>query len=387
MTDWHRYQQIRFDPADVPSPSYVVDETDIAANLAILQQVMDRTGARIILALKGFAMWRTFAQIREVLCGVTASAIDEAELGHEFFGKEVHICAPGYIDAEFDKMMGFVNHIVFNSLTQWQRYRERVHTHGGIECGLRINPEHREVDTAIYDPCGPCSRLGITRAQLDETQLDGIDGLHFHNLCELNADSLARTLPVVEAQFGHLFPKLKWINMGGGHHITRPDYDVDLLCDVLNAFRARYPHLTVYLEPGSTVALNTGVLVSTVLDIVTNGMQIAVLDTSAAAHMPDVIEMPYRPLVMGSGEAGEKPHTYRLAGMSCLAGDVIGDYSFDRPLRVGDRLVFCDMAHYTMVKNTTFNGIRLPTICLQKLDGSIEIVRKFGYEDYRNRLS
>lgn len=393
MTDWHKYQQLRFAPSDVPSPSFVVDEEDIAANLAILKHVMDRTGVRIILAFKGFAMWRTFPQISSVLPGATASSVDEAQLAFEEFSsgvrgkKEVHVCAPAYIDAEFDKMLGFVNHIVFNSFAQWHRYRDQVQRHDDIDAGLRINPEHCEVDTPIYDPCGPCSRLGITRANFDDNDLAGISGLHFHNLCELNADSLARTLPIVEANWGHLFKHLKWINLGGGHHITRPDYQLDLLCEVLTAFRARHPHLTVYMEPGSAIALNTGVLVATVLDIVDNGMPIAVLDTSAAAHMPDVLEMPYRPLVMGSGLPGEKPHTYRLAGMTCLAGDIMGDYAFDQPLKVGDRLVFCDMGHYTMVKTNTFNGIRLPSLCLRKLDGSIDVVRTFGYDDYRNRLS
>lgn len=387
MTNWHRYQKLRFDPQSVPSPAFVVDEDDIAANLAILKEVMDRTGARIILALKGFAMWRTFAQIRQVLPGATASSVDEAQLAYEEFGGEVHVCAPAFIDAEFDKMLTFVDHIVFNSYNQWHRYRARVAAHGGVECGLRINPEHCEVETPLYDPCAPCSRLGITRANFRDEDLDGISGLHFHNLCELNADSLARTLPVVEEKWGHLFERLQWINLGGGHHITRPDYQVDLLCDLLNDFRGRYPHLRVYLEPGSTVALNTGVLVATVLDIVENGMPIAVLDTSAAAHMPDVLEMPYRPLVMGSALPGEKPFTYRLAGMTCLAGDIIGDYAFDHPLQIGDRLVFCDMGHYTMVKTNTFNGIRLPSICLRRREGSLEVVRVFDYTDYRNRLS
>jgi carboxynorspermidine decarboxylase len=379
-------RKILLNPA-IPSPCYVVFQSDVARNLDILKAVQDRTGARILLALKGFAMFSLFPQIREVLCGIAASSVDEARLGFEEFKKEVHACAPAYPESDFPDLMRFCDHIVFNSFAQWDRFRLRVMSHSKtIRCGIRVNPEHSEVKTAIYDPCGPFSRLGVTRGRFRSDQLEGISGLHFHTLCELNADSLDRTLPVFEEKFGDVLGRMEWVNFGGGHHITRPDYDVDLLCRIISDFRYRRG-LEVFLEPGEAIALNTGVLVATVEDIVHNQMDIAILDTSAAAHMPDVIEMPYRPEIVGAGRPGDYPHTYRLAGMTCLAGDVIGDYSFPEPLSPGSRLVFLDMAHYTMVKNNTFNGIRLPSIGMVDLHGDFRLVRKFGYEDYRNRLS
>ncbi len=375
------------DWAVIPTPAYVVDEAALERNLSVLGSVQDRTGCKIIMALKGFAMFSLFPQIRRHLHGIAASSLDEARLGAEEFGGEVHVFSPGYRDSEFGELLGYVHHVVFNSFSQWDRFKPVVARHGrAVRCGMRVNPEHSEVRISLYDPCGPGSRLGVTRRHFREGDLEGLSGLHFHNLCELNADSLVRTLAAFEAKFGEFLPRLEWVNFGGGHHITRPDYDIDLLCGTITGFRERHG-LEVYLEPGEAVALNTGVLVSRVVDILHNEMDITILDTSAAAHMPDVLEMPYRPAVVGAGEPGAHPHTYRLGGLTCLAGDVIGDYSFPEPLAVGDPVVFLDMAHYTMVKNNTFNGVRLPSIAIRQRGGAIRVVRQFGYEDYRNRLS
>ncbi len=378
--------ELRFDPGAVPSPCYVCDEILVENNLKVLDDVQRRTGCKILLALKGFAMFSLFPLIRKYLHGIAASSVDEARLGYEEFGREVHSCAPAFPEAVFAELLKYSDHIVFNSFSQWERFKARA-ADVGVSCGIRVNPEHSEVKTAIYDPCGHCSRLGTTRKNFRPDLLDGIEGLHFHTLCELNADSLARTLPVFEEKFGEFIPKMSWINFGGGHHITRPDYDLDLLCRLLSDFRSRHGGITVYMEPGEAIALNTGFLVATVLDIHHNEMDIAILDTSAAAHMPDVLEMPYQPEIIGGGRPGVYPYACRLGGMTCLAGDVIGDYSFPEPLAVGDRLVFTDMAHYTMVKNNTFNGIRLPSIAIAGADGEVRLVRTFGYEDYRNRLS
>ena len=371
----------------VPTPCYIVDEVALERNLDVLDSVQRRTGCKIVLALKGFAMFSVFHLIRRYLHGVTASSLDEARLGFEEFGGEVHVFAPAYKESEFGELLPIADHIVFNSFSQWSRFKPQVQAAGKrISCGIRVNPEHSEVRVSLYDPCAPFSRLGVTRENFEEDNLDGISGLHFHNLCELNADSLARTLSVFEEKFGEFLKRMQWVNFGGGHHITRKDYDVDLLCDAIADFRSRYP-LEVYLEPGEAVALNTGVLAASVLDIVHNQMDVAILDVSAAAHMPDVLEMPYRPEIAGAGMPGEHPCTYRLGGLTCLAGDVIGDYSFQSPLTVGSRLIFLDMAHYTMVKNNTFNGVRLPSIAVRDGLGRIRVVRTFGYEDYRNRLS
>ncbi|MEW6258739.1 MAG: carboxynorspermidine decarboxylase [Thermodesulfobacteriota bacterium] len=379
-------RDLLLDPA-VPSPCYVVSEELIRRNLAVLDRVQRATGVKILLALKGFAMFSLFPVIREVLHGVAASSVDEARLGWEEFGKAVHTCAPAYPDADMPELIRYSDHIVFNSFPQWKRFRRPIREASKrVRVGIRINPQHSEVKVPIYDPCGPGSRLGVVRSRFEPESLDGVTGLHFHTLCELNADSLERTLAVVEERFGDWFGRMEWINFGGGHHITRPDYDVDRLCRLLQDFQSRHA-LEVFLEPGEAIALNTGFLVATVLDVVENDLHIAVLDTSAAAHMPDVLEMPYRPEVIGAEKPGVLPFTYRLAGMTCLAGDVIGEYSFERPLSVGDRLVFLDMAHYTMVKNNTFNGIRLPSIGILDQDGRFRLVKRFGYADYRNRLS
>jgi carboxyaminopropylagmatine decarboxylase len=372
---------------DIPTPCYIVDAAAIERNLKILGSVQERTGCRILLALKGFAMFSLFPLIRKYLSGIAASSLHEARLGYEMFSKEVHVCAPAYIESEFGALLSYCDHVVFNSFTQWKRFRSSVFNTGkSIRCGIRVNPEHSEVRVPIYDPCGPFSRLGVTHKEFQEHELSGISGLHFHSLCELNADSLQRTVKAFEDGFGHLIDQMDWVNFGGGHHITRKDYDVDGLCETIQRFRNQHA-VTVYLEPGEAIALNAGVLVSTVLDVIRNEMDIVILDTSAAAHMPDVLEMPYRPEIVGAGKPGEHPHTYRLGGMTCLAGDVIGDYSFPEPLNVGDKLTFSDMAHYTMVKNNTFNGVRLPAIAIQDPSGNVAVVRTFHYENYRSRLS
>jgi carboxynorspermidine decarboxylase len=372
---------------EIQTPCYIIEEEALLRNLKILDTVQKQAGCKIIMALKGFAMFSLFTVIKEYLCGIAASSLDEARLGYEEFGGEVHICAPAYAENEFGELLGYADHIVFNSFSQWRCFRERVTGSGrNVLCGIRVNPEHSEVKVPIYDPCGPFSRLGTTKENFEENELEGITGIHFHNLCELNSDSLARTLKAVEDKFGRFFNRIKWINFGGGHHITRKGYDIDLLSTLIKDFKKRHP-LEVYLEPGEAIALNAGVLETSVLDIIHNKMDIAILDTSAAAHMPDVLEMPYRPEIEGSGLPGEYNNTYRLGGMTCLAGDIIGDYSFPEPLERGSRIVFKDMAHYTMVKNNTFNGIRLPSIAVRKSSGEVVVVRRFGYEDYKNRLS
>ncbi len=379
------------DLAEVETPCFVIDRGALAANLAVLDEVQRRAGCKILLALKGFAAWPAFDQIRRVLPGVTSSSVHEAQLGREEFGGEVHACAPAYSDADFDTLLGLCDHIVLNSFSQWQRLRPRYLAHraaGGreLEFGIRINPEHREVEVELYDPCGACSRLGVVQSEFRPDLLDGISGLHFHNLCELGSDALARTLAAVEERFGPWLAGMKWLNMGGGHHITRPGYDIDRLVNVVAHVRERWG-LDVYLEPGEAIALGTGVLVASVLDVVNNGMKLAILDTSATAHMPDVLEMPYRPRIVGAGEPGEHTHTYRLGGLTCLAGDVVGDYSFPHPLQPGDKLVFLDMAHYTMVKTTTFNGVRLPSIALwDPQTRALRVVRRFDYDEYKRRL-
>lgn len=373
---------------EAPSPSYVIDLGLLKKNLLILDHVQQAADCKIILALKGFATFSTFPLIKQFLKGTTASSVNEALLGKEEFGGEIHVYAPAYSETDIQKILPIAHHLSFNSLSQFHRYRSVIQSNKeSIACGLRINPEYSELKVAIYDPCSPHSRLGVRAEELVNADLNGITGFHFHTLCEQNSDALAHTLKVVEEKFSKWFGQLSWINFGGGHHITRPGYDVDLLINTIRAFKSRYD-MEVYLEPGEAIALNTGYLVSTVLDIVHNGMDIAILDTSATAHMPDVLEMPYRPTIMGAGQPNEKNHSYRLGGLTCLAGDVIGDYSFDHPLSIGDRLIFGDMAHYTMVKNNSFNGVSLPSIVLWNPEiKQMKIVKQFEYEDYRNRLS
>jgi len=373
----------------IETPAFVVFEEALEHNLAILQRVMDATGAKILLALKGFAMHHCFPLLSRTLKGTCASGPVEARLGRETFPGEVHAFAAAFSETDIRETAPLCDHLVFNSIAQWRRFGGLAkQLNPNLEFGLRCNPEHRETEVEIYDPCGAGSRLGIVIDEFDPGALEGISGLHFHTLCQKNSDALERTLEAFEQKFGKYLPQMRWINFGGGHHISRPDYDVERLIRVIREFRARYPHLTVYLEPGEAVALNAGILVASVLDVTRNHtVHNAILDTSATCHMPDVLEMPYRPEIIGAGLPGEKSHTYRLGGLSCLAGDIIGDYSFDQPLQVGDRLVFLDMAIYSMVKTNTFNGVKLASIYYGKTDGAVELVKRFGYEDFKGRLS
>lgn len=367
------------------TPFYVVDESLMIKNLEILKHVSDRTGAKILLAQKAFSMYSLYPLISEYLSGTTASSLNEARLGHEEMpGSETHIYAPAFSDDDFDEIIKICDHIVFNSFSQWDRHKAKLKGKN-IECGIRINPEYSEIETDIYNPCFEGSRMGVTRKNFKSDNLDGISGLHFHTMCEQNSDTLRRTVFEVEKKFGEFLGGMKWLNFGGGHHITRDDYDIETLCEIIEYMRDKYS-VQIYLEPGEAVALNAGFLVAEVMDIVNNGIDIAILDASAACHMPDVLEMPYRPSIIGSDEPNIKPYTYRLGGPTCLAGDVIGDYSFDKPFKAGDRLTFCDMAIYSTVKNNTFNGINLPSILLARTNGSVETVKTFGYEDFKARL-
>lgn len=372
--------------SSLPTPCYVVDEGLILKNLEILYNVSERTGAKILLAQKAFSMYELYPLIGRYLSGTTASSLFEARLGYEEMGGETHVFAPAYKDDDMDELVKICDHIVFNSFSQWYKYRDKVKSaEREIECGLRINPEYSEIETEIYNPCAEGSRMGVKLDELKKHGIDGLDGIHFHTMCEQNSDVLWRTVQIVDEEFGEFLKQVKWVNFGGGHHITRPDYDIETLIRSIELIRDKYG-VQVYLEPGEAVALNAGYLVSEVLDIVNNGIDIAVLDTSAACHMPDVLEMPYRPPLENSGEPGEKKYTYRLSCPTCLAGDVIGDYSFDEPLKPGDRLVFGDMAIYTMVKNNTFNGINLPSIILKTTDDEYRLIKEFGYEDFKARL-
>jgi len=370
------------------TPCFVVDEVLLKKNLSILDGIQQGTGAKILLALKGFPMYSCSSLVSRYLSGTCASSPHEARLGREEFGGEVHSFAAAYSDRDFDELLTLSDHIVFNSISQYEHFRDKIEVYSGrVKFGLRINPEHRETEVEIYDPCAPFSRLGITRKNFADRLPPHISGLHFHNLCEKNSDSLERTLKAAENKFGDFFRQCEWVNFGGGHHITREDYNIKLLTGLILDFKNRYK-VDIYLEPGEAVALNTGFLVSTVLDVIDNNKKIAILDTSAAAHMPDVIEMPYRPYITGSEEPGILPYTYRLGGLTCLAGDIIGEYSFRDPLKAGDRLVFTDMAHYSMVKTNTFNGIKLPDIYFYNSETGTIIHRKsFGYGDFKGRLS
>lgn len=374
----------------LPTPCYLVDERLLVKNLEILKNVIDRTGCRILLAQKGFSMFYLYPLIGKYLNGTAASSLFEARLGYEEMGKEVHIYSPAYREDEFDEIASICDHIIFNSFSQWRKFRKRVEEHikGGknIQCGIRVNPEYSEIKTEIYNPCARYSRLGVTLPNFREDELEGISGLHFHTMCEQNSDVLERTVRILDEKFGKYIAGMKWVNFGGGHHITRKDYDIEILVKCIEFIKNKYG-VDVYLEPGEAIALNTGYLVSRVLDITNNGMDIAVLDTSAACHMPDVLEMPYRPAILNAGEPGEFEYTYRLGGPTCLAGDVIGDYSFKKPLKEGDILVFCDMAHYTMVKNNTFNGINLPSIAVYSEKEGVKVIKRFGYDDFKSRLS
>lgn len=377
---------LNFDVERLPSPCFLVDRQALEANLAILDRVQRSAGVKILLALKAFSMFSTFPFLNKVLAGTCASSVDEARLGREEFGGEVHTFSPAFPDHCFAEILELSNHITFNSLSQWRRFREVCLAHSATtEFGLRLNPEHSEVKTALYDPCSPSSRLGVRLADLQGADLSGLSGLHFHTLCENDSFALERTLAAIEEKFDSYLQEARWVNLGGGHHITRPGYDVEHLCRLLTAFRAKYD-VELYLEPGEAVALNAGYFITTVLDLLPGKILIAIVDCSVSTHLPDVLEMPYRPEIIGGGQPGEKKYLYRFGGNSCLAGDVLGEYSFAAPLEIGDRLVLTDMAHYTMVKTTTFNGVRLPAIVLADR-GECRLVKEFGYADFRRRLS
>ncbi len=381
-----------FDVASVETPAYVVDRGLLKKNLEKLAQVQRDSGAKILLALKGFSMFSTFDLVREYLYGCCTSGLHEALLGHEEFRKELHVYAPAFKQAEMEQIIPIAHHISFNSPTQWQKWKPMLDAAraAGLHApspGIRVNPEHSEVECSLYDPCSPSCRLGTRSETLDKEDLTGLEGLHFHALCEQDSDVLERTLAAVEERFPKLLEQVKWVNMGGGHHITRNDYDVERLVRVIRSFKERYGK-EVYLEPGEAIALNTGYLIASVLDIVPTDIPTAILDTSATAHMPDTLEMPYRPHIIGTDLPGVLPYTYRLGGMTCLAGDVINEYSFPAPLEIGQKLVFTDMAHYTMVKTSTFNGVPHPDIDLYDPEtGVLRVVRRFGYEDFKRKLS
>lgn len=369
----------------VRTPCYVIDEEKLIYNLEILRGVEQRTGAKILLAQKAFSCYHLYPLIREYISGTACSGLFEAKLGYEKMGRENHVFSAAYREDEIDEIISYCGHIIFNSFTQLDRYRDKV-LNAGKKIGLRINPElSTQEGHEIYDPCSPKSRLGIKSENFRRYDLSGVTGLHFHTLCEQNSDDLERTLDAVIEKFGDVLPDMEWINFGGGHHITRTDYDIQRLEGCIKRVQEKYG-LEVYLEPGEAVALNAGYLVTEVLDIIENDMPIAILDTSAACHMPDVLEMPYRPPLKDSGNAGELEYTYRLGSQTCLAGDVIGEYSFAEPLRIGDRLVFGDMAIYSMVKNNTFNGMPMPDILLLKKDNEIVTLRSFSYETFKTRL-
>lgn len=373
------------DFSSVRTPCYVIDEEKLIYNLEILRGVEQRTGAKILLAQKAFSCYHIYPLIREYISGTACSGLFEAKLGYEEMGRENHVFSAAYREDEIDEIISYCGHIIFNSFTQLDRYRDKV-LNAGKKIGLRINPElSTQEGHEIYDPCSPKSRLGITNKNFHRDDLRGVTGLHFHTLCEQNSDDLEATLDAVIEKFGDVLPDMEWINFGGGHHITRTDYDIQRFEGCIKRVQKKYG-LEVYLEPGEAVALNAGYLVTEVLDIIENDMPIAILDTSAACHMPDVLEMPYRPPLNDSGKAGELEYTYRLGSQTCLAGDVIGEYSFAKPLRIGDRLVFGDMAIYSMVKNNTFNGMPMPDILLLKKDNEIVTLRSFGYETFKTRL-
>jgi carboxynorspermidine decarboxylase len=386
-----------FNPARVPSPCFVIDKAAVEDNLKILHRVQRESGAKVLAALKAFSCWSLAPLFRKYLSGTCASGLHEARLGREEFGGEVHCYSAAYKESDLIGILSVADHVLFNSFSQWSRFKPLAlnaqQKRPELQFGIRINPEHSEGDVALYDPCAPCSRMGVTIGQFEQAVsddpaiLDGISGLHFHTLCQQDLPPLQRTLAAVEERFGKYFSQIEWINFGGGHHISREDYQIDELIELIKSFHARH-QLQVYLEPGEAVALRSGVLVAEVLDITWNGIAQAILDTSATCHMPDVLEMPYRADVLGAGMPNEFAHSYRLGGMTCLAGDVIGDYSFRKPLIVGQRIVFDDMAHYTMVKTTTFNGINLPAIAIwDSRTDELEVIREFGYSDFKQRLS
>ena len=374
------------------TPYWLLEEELLENNLKILKQIKEQTGVKILLALKGYALWQSFPLVAQYLDGCCASGLHEAKLSNEKFQKELHTYSPAFKEKDIEEIANISNHLVFNSPSQLQRFGALAQSHNPkLSLGLRVNPEYSESPVELYNPCGLYSRLGTTKKNFDRLLISEIgkqiEGFHFHALCEQDSSALENVLKAFEENFGEFLPHLKWVNFGGGHHITKKGYDVEKLINILNTFQAKYPHLQLYLEPGEAVGWETGTLVTSVLDIVNNGMDIAIVDSSAEAQMPDTIIMPYRAEVRGSAEAGVKKHTYRVAGNTCLAGDIMGDYSFDEPLKIGDQVIFEDQMHYTMVKATTFNGVPLPSIAIKRKNGKIEIIKEFKYEDFRDRLS
>lgn len=367
----------------IKTPVYICEEDLLEKNLQLLHLVAEKSGATILLALKGFAFKALSPLVDSYLSGCTCSGLHEAKFAKEYFKGTIHTYSPAYKEEDIDEVIGLSDHLIFNSFNQWQKYKHKAI--GKTSCGLRLNPEVSSSPVDLYNPCGLYSRLGITKENMQYDMLEGIEGLHFHALCEQDASALEEVLKGFEERFGELILQMKWVNFGGGHHITKEGYDVKKLISLICDFRARYNHIKVYLEPGEAVGWQTGPLVASVLDIVHNGMDIAILDISAEAHMPDTLAMPYRAAIRGAGDVDEKPYAYRLGGPTCLAGDIMGDYSFDAPLQIGDKLIFEDMIHYTIVKNTTFNGVKLPNLAVLKKDGSYELTSQFGYEEYRRR--
>lgn len=381
----------KLDTSRLPTPCYVIEASLLERNLRLLARVQQESGAKVLLALKGFAMWHYAPLISQYLSGVCASGLHEARLGRELFQGEVHTFSAAFPPADIAEVLSLSNHVIFNSFNQWQRYQPEIQlakaANPQLAFGLRINPEQPEGDYPIYDPSTPGSRLGIIREEFRPELLDGITGLHFHNLCEQNVEPLERTIAAVEAKFGEFLPQMKWVNFGGGHHITRADYQVDKLIAIIRRFREKWG-VEVIIEPGEAIALGTGVYVTEVLDVTRNHIDLLIIDGSCTAHLPDVLEMPYRPELMDAGLPNEKAHTYRIGGLTCLAGDVIGDYSFDAPVHAGERLVFLDMSHYTMVKTNTFNGVKLPAIVAwDSRSDTLTVVHEYGYEDFKTRLS
>lgn len=371
----------------IPSPCYVMEEQLLRDNLALIRSVQDRAGIQIILAFKAFALWKAFPIVREYIPCSTASSKYEARLAYEEMGSRAHTYSPAYTEADFPDILKYSSHITFNSLSQFTRFYPMAQQHGGVSCGLRINPEYSEVETDLYNPCAPGSRMGVVSDLLGETLPEGIEGLHFHTLCESGPHDLEKTLQAVEQRFGRFLPHIKWLNMGGGHLMTRKGYDTEYLIRLLHSFKTKYPNLEIILEPGSAFGWQTGFLLTTVVDIVENhGIRTAIIDASFTCHMPDCLEMPYKPAIRGAKEPEEGKPTYRIGGNSCLSGDYMGDWSFDRPLQVGDKIVFEDMIHYTIVKTNMFNGIPHPSLALWSHDDKLVMYRTFGYEDYKNRM-
>ncbi len=371
----------------LPSPVWVLEENLLRENLKTIEYIQQNSGARVLVALKGYALWGSFDILRDTLYGCCASGLMEARLGFEEFSREVHTYSPAFKDSEIEEIASISNHIVFNSSLQFHKFSSKAkEANPNISLGIRINPEYSQSSTELYNPCGVYSRLGTTLDNFDESIMESCDGFHLHALCQQDSYALERVLDEFERKFEPYLHNLKWINFGGGHHITKDGYDIEKLIELIVRFRDRYG-VEIYLEPGEAIGWGSGTLVATVLDIVHNGIDIAILDTSAEAHMPDSIIMPYRVEVRGAGEVGERRYSYRLGGNTCLSGDIMGDYSFDRPLEIGERVIFEDQMHYTMVKATTFNGIALPSICILRADGSVEVLKEFGYEEFKNRLS